>query len=97
MNASDQQDLLYDLARQVSGEIRFDKLSRLLYSTDASIYRCTLDSGREVIHEAVNGRRIFLYLTAGQILVNDARVNEKDQARIDTEEPLTKSSSLSRI
>jgi FAD/FMN-containing dehydrogenase/Fe-S oxidoreductase len=39
VNASDMQDLMYDLARQVSGEIRFDKLSRLLYSTDASIYQ----------------------------------------------------------
>ncbi len=33
------QDLIQALARQVRGEIRFDKLSRLLYSTDASIYQ----------------------------------------------------------
>jgi FAD/FMN-containing dehydrogenase/Fe-S oxidoreductase len=39
VSASDTQDLAYELARHVSGEIRFDRLSRLLYSTDASIYR----------------------------------------------------------
>ena len=33
------QDLIQALARQIQGEIRFDKLSRLLYSTDASIYQ----------------------------------------------------------
>ncbi len=33
------QELVHELARQVQGEIRFDKLSRLLYSTDASIYQ----------------------------------------------------------
>ena len=36
---TDHQDLIHDLARQIQGEIRFDKLSRLLYSTDASIYQ----------------------------------------------------------
>ena len=33
------QDLLHDLARHVRGELRFDRLTRLLYSTDASIYQ----------------------------------------------------------
>ena len=33
------QELLQDLARHVRGELRFDRLSRLLYSTDASIYQ----------------------------------------------------------
>src|SRR4051812_11064341 len=28
-----------DLETQISGEVRFDKVSRALYSTDASVYR----------------------------------------------------------
>jgi FAD/FMN-containing dehydrogenase/Fe-S oxidoreductase len=34
----DTHDLVSELARHVAGEVRFDRLSRLLYSTDASIY-----------------------------------------------------------
>jgi FAD/FMN-containing dehydrogenase/Fe-S oxidoreductase len=32
-------DLEHDLRRVVNGEVRFDKMTRLLYSTDASIYQ----------------------------------------------------------
>ena len=32
-------DLYSDLRRQIQGEVRFDKLTRQLYSTDASMYR----------------------------------------------------------
>ncbi len=35
----DTRDLAHDLSRVVSGEVRFDRVSRLLYSTDASIYQ----------------------------------------------------------
>jgi FAD/FMN-containing dehydrogenase/Fe-S oxidoreductase len=35
----DQSQLPHDLARQISGEVRFDPISRALYSTDASVYR----------------------------------------------------------
>src|SRR5262245_30286599 len=31
-------DLYYALKKRISGEVRFDRASRLLYSTDASIY-----------------------------------------------------------
>ena len=31
--------MIHDLDRLVSGEVRFDKMSRVLYSTDASIYQ----------------------------------------------------------
>jgi len=31
-------DLYEALKKRISGEVRFDKVSRLLYSTDASIY-----------------------------------------------------------
>ena len=36
---SDTRDLAYDLEKLVGGEVRFDKVSRALYSTDASIYQ----------------------------------------------------------
>ncbi len=36
---SDTKDLVEELRRDVAGEVRFDKMSRLLYSTDASIYQ----------------------------------------------------------
>ena len=35
---SDTQSLVEELKRRVSGEVRFDKMTRVLYSTDASIY-----------------------------------------------------------
>ena len=37
--SSDTGALVEELKRHVSGEVRFDKMSRLLYSTDASIYQ----------------------------------------------------------
>ena len=37
--ASDTKALVEELRRSVSGEVRFDKMTRLLYSTDASIYQ----------------------------------------------------------
>ena len=36
---SDTRALVEDLRRDVSGEVRFDKMTRVLYSTDASIYQ----------------------------------------------------------
>jgi FAD/FMN-containing dehydrogenase/Fe-S oxidoreductase len=36
---ADTQALVEELRRQVRGEVRFDKMSRVLYSTDASIYQ----------------------------------------------------------
>ena len=32
-------DLRRDLERQTAGEVRFDRISRALYSTDASVYQ----------------------------------------------------------
>ena len=32
------QDIIHELKKRVQGEVRFDKISRILYSTDASIY-----------------------------------------------------------
>ena len=35
---SDTKALVDELKRDISGEVRFDKMSRILYSTDASMY-----------------------------------------------------------
>jgi redox-sensitive bicupin YhaK (pirin superfamily) len=48
-----------------------------------------LDEGKAVMHQKTFGRRIFVYLTNGQISANDMALESKDQARIDIEEPLT--------
>ena len=39
VSESDTRSLVDDLSKQVSGEVRFDKMSRVLYSTDASMYQ----------------------------------------------------------
>ena len=36
--ASVMEDLLHDLQKQIAGEVRFDDMTKVLYSTDASIY-----------------------------------------------------------
>jgi hypothetical protein len=40
------------------------------------------------MHEATAGRRIFVYLTKGQVAANGERLHAKDQARVDVDEPL---------
>ncbi|MFQ5859011.1 MAG: FAD-binding oxidoreductase, partial [Anaerolineae bacterium] len=37
--ASETRELVHELKRVVEGEVRFDRYSRVLYSTDASIYQ----------------------------------------------------------
>jgi hypothetical protein len=52
-----------------------------------AIYRCALASGASVRRSCV-GRSIFLYLTAGALVVNGIRVYAGDQLRIVAEEQL---------
>lgn len=58
------------------------------FHTDATLYRCSLEAGRDVTHETTTGRRIFVYLTDGQVSVNGRAVAAKDQARVDIDEPM---------
>jgi len=58
------------------------------FHTDATIYRCELDSGMEVTLKDTTGRRIFVYLTKGSLSANGNMMASKDQARVDIEEPL---------
>jgi quercetin 2,3-dioxygenase len=42
------------------------------------------------VTHATNGtRRVFVYLTEGELIVDGARLYAKDQGRIDAEAPLT--------
>jgi redox-sensitive bicupin YhaK (pirin superfamily) len=58
------------------------------FHTDPTIYRCSLEAKREVAHKTTDGRRIFVYLTKGQVTANGETLKAKDQARIDTDAPL---------
>lgn len=58
------------------------------FHANATIYRCSLEVSKEVVHKATAGRRIFIYLTEGQITANGETLKSKDQARIDIDAPL---------
>ena len=58
------------------------------FHTDATIYRCDLESGRKITFDRTKDRRIFIYLRKGQLSVNGQQIAEADQARVDVEEPL---------
>ena len=58
------------------------------FHTDATIYRCAINTGKSVTLAKTSGRRIFVYLTDGQVEVNGYGMIPKDQARVDIEEPL---------
>ena len=59
------------------------------FHTDATIYRSALNAGKNVTLAQTFGRRIFIYLTDGQVQVNGYVMMTKDQARVDIEEQLT--------
>ncbi len=59
------------------------------FHTDASIYRCHLESAKEVTFPGTTGRRIFVYLTKGRLSINGKEMGSGDQARIDIEDFLT--------
>ncbi len=58
------------------------------FHTDATLYRADLDTGRVLDYRAEDTRRIFLYVTSGDIDVNDKALHAGDQARIDLEPDL---------
>jgi redox-sensitive bicupin YhaK (pirin superfamily) len=59
------------------------------FHTDATIYRCDLDKGKSVEFDVTKTRRIFIYLTEGEMSVNGKNMETKDQARIDTDDSLS--------
>jgi hypothetical protein len=58
------------------------------FHADATIYRCSLEGGEEAVHKAPAWRRIFIYLTEGQVTANEAPLKSKDQARVDIDATL---------
>jgi redox-sensitive bicupin YhaK (pirin superfamily) len=58
------------------------------FHTDATIYRCSLDEGKTVALNDIQGRRIFVYLTDGRLVVHGHVIEKNDQVRIDKDDPL---------
>ena len=56
------------------------------FHTAATIYRCDLDSGKKISFQSGPQRRLFLYVTHGELLLNGKTLRAKDQARIDLED-----------
>ncbi|HPI98238.1 MAG TPA: pirin family protein [Synergistales bacterium] len=55
------------------------------FHTDATIYRASLEKGKDITFPTSDMRRIFVYLTTGAVNINGTYIHEKDQARIDEE------------
>ncbi len=58
------------------------------FHTDATIYRGHLDAENKLPFKNTAGRRIFIYLIEGVLIVDGLELNKTDQARVDTEKPL---------
>lgn len=58
------------------------------FSADATIYRSLLDPDREIEFETNVYRRIFIYITDGEVEVNGKKIRKNEQARIDLEEQI---------
>ncbi len=58
------------------------------FNTDATIYRGQMDAGTKISFACNAGRRVFVYLTQGEMRVDGLTLYREDQARVDTEGPL---------
>ena len=58
------------------------------FHTDATIYLTDLDVGKDIKFDTTESRRIFIYLTTGELSINGQNLREKDQARIDLEDKI---------
>ena len=59
-----------------------DKAGAVSFHTDATIYRSQLEAGRQLQHTTQADRKLFIYVTAGILLVNGQSLAAKDQARL---------------
>jgi hypothetical protein len=55
------------------------------FHTYATVYRSDLEAGQKIDFKVTGSRRIFIYLTSGNLGVNDKKLEANDQARIDLE------------
>lgn len=58
------------------------------FHADATIYRCFLEKGKTITFPESPTQRVFIYLVRGSLKVNGKLLETKDQARIETDEPL---------
>jgi hypothetical protein len=65
-----------------------DVADTVSFHADATIYRADLDAGETLTFAKTAGRRVFVYVTQGRLTANGQPLNEKDQARVDIDEPL---------
>lgn len=56
------------------------------FHTNATIYLADLDASKDINYKTTQSRRIFVYVTSGEININSQKLSEKDQARIDLED-----------
>ena len=57
-------------------------------NTDATIYMADFDAGHATDYDLADGRGAFIYVTGGELQINDARLAAKEQARIEGEQLL---------
>jgi len=53
--------------------------------TDSTIYLADFDAGQSIDFQAKDSRGVFVYVTKGDLGINDVRLTTKDQARIEQE------------
>ncbi|GAB3671805.1 pirin family protein [Salinisphaera aquimarina] len=70
----------------VSGDGRDQSLT---ISQDATLYRCRLDAGAQVVHHVDAPRCLWLQVIAGRVEVGDVELGAGDGARIDDVDTLT--------
>ena len=58
------------------------------FHTNATIYRADLDKGQQVEFKTEDSRRIFVYITEGDLSINNEDMRRGEQARIDLERKL---------
>jgi redox-sensitive bicupin YhaK (pirin superfamily) len=57
-------------------------------NADATIYRGRLEAGKSLEFSMTTDRKVFLYLTAGELALNDSRLVARAQARVESERAL---------
>jgi hypothetical protein len=77
-----------DLSRAQSREA-LAKAGALKIHQDATIFVSALKAGQEVTHELAPGRRAYLFVIEGKVMLNGRPAAAGDQARITGETPLT--------
>lgn len=81
-NVASWKNTLYPVA---SGQ---DIPNTVTFHTNATIYLTDLDARKYVNYKTTQSRRIFVYVTSGEININSQKLSENDQVRIDLEDTI---------